>query len=85
MHCFGRWNDPDGAMQAYHDFLAGKPKAKPCHVSQDQSKPDKPYPEFLLLAHSAWDEYKLVSDQLVKYVGKGRLVADLDPRTSPPC
>jgi integrase len=53
MHYFGAWNDPEGALQRYRDFLAGKP-AKPRQAAQesiDPTRPAKPYPDFPLFPH----------------------------------
>jgi integrase len=55
MHYFGPWEDPDGALRRYEDFLAGKPVEKAPAPPQrlGQAKPAKPRPDFPLFAHAS--------------------------------
>jgi len=46
---FGRWADPEGALQEYQDFLAGEPIQKAARPSSRQ--PVKPHSDFPLTPH----------------------------------
>ena len=55
MHYFGRWDDPEGALRAYRDFVAGKKRASGVNEgvtpeksrrATDADKPAKPRPDF---------------------------------------
>jgi integrase len=46
---FGPWNDPDGALQRYHDFLSGRARRG---RKSKIAKPAKPCPDFPLFPHA---------------------------------
>jgi integrase len=50
---FGRWDDPEGALREYQEFLAGGSRDRPRQQPTDPAKPSKPYPDFPLFAHAA--------------------------------
>ena len=51
-HYFGPWADPQAALDAYNAWLAGK-QAKPITKSAPKNgRPDKPYKDFPLYAHT---------------------------------
>src|SRR5713101_1370933 len=89
LHYFGRWSDPDGALQKYLDqkdaLHAGR---KPRQVSTGVTVKDAAN-AFLHdkqalvdageLSPRTWADYKQVCDLAVAHFGKSRLVTDLDP------
>jgi integrase len=89
IHYFGPWNDPDGALQKYleqKDALhAGrKPREDAGGLSVKELanrflNAKQALVDAGELSRRMWGEYKEVCDLLVKYLGKSRLVADLDP------
>jgi integrase len=87
---FGPWADPDGAFDKYNrektDLLAGR---KPREEVRPEGVLVKDVVNAFLeaketlrdggeLSPLTWNEYKLISDELVAHVGRTRLVADLD-------
>jgi integrase len=54
LHYFGPWDDPQAALRAYQDFLAGKPapKRQPRRAAAADGRPAKPSPTFPLFAHA---------------------------------
>jgi integrase len=65
LHYFGRWEDPEAALRAYQDLLAGNPVEKPAPAQTRQSdKPDKQYPSYPLSAHPAGQWCKRIRTKL---------------------
>jgi integrase len=52
---FGRWDDPQGALDEYQAYLAGKAvqKKQLPQSDADAAKPAKPFPNFPLFAHKS--------------------------------
>src|SRR5262249_12694917 len=65
----GRWEDPEGALRAYQDFLAGKLVEKPKPSRGQVGKPSKPYADYPLTAHPAGYWCKRIRGKL-HYFGK---------------
>src|SRR5437763_27402 len=89
MHYFGPWEDPDGALKKYfeqkdalhagrkvRDDPTGLTVKELCNrfLNAKQGLVDSGE-----LASRSWDDYKAACDLCVSRLGKGRLVADLDP------
>ncbi len=54
LHCFGRWEDPEGALREYQAFIVGEvvERSTTSHNPKGNSnRPNKPYPDFPLTAH----------------------------------
>lgn len=89
IHYFGPWDDPDAALKNYleqKDALhAGrKPREDTGGLSVKELanrflNAKQALVDTGELSRRMWGEYKEVCDLLVKYLGKSRLVADLDP------
>jgi hypothetical protein len=89
LHYFGPWDDPDGALAKYieqKDALhAGrKPREDAGGLSVKELanrflNAKQSLVDAGELSRRTWGEYKEVCDLLVTYLGKSRLVADLDP------
>src|SRR6516225_7756124 len=92
---FGRWEDPDGALNKYleqkDDLHAGrKPRIDPdaltikdlCNqfLNAKQARVDAGE-----LARLTWGDYKTACDEIVTAFGKSRLVADIGPDDFAPC
>jgi integrase len=89
LHYFGKWDDPDAALQKYlaekDDLHAGRtPRPDPSALSvKDACNSFLNAKQALLdageLSSRTWVEYKAMADELVGHAGKNRLVADLRP------
>ncbi len=89
IHYFGPWDDPDQALNNYlarkDDLHAGRtprPDSDAATVKDVvnaflNAKKDKL--DSGELSPRTWQGYKEITDLLVKYLGKGRLAADLHP------
>jgi integrase len=87
LYYFGRWEDPDGALQKYQEqkdaLHAGrKPRTDPEAVTvKDVANAFLNHKQALLdageLSPRTWQEYKETTDLLVAEFGKHRLTADL--------
>jgi integrase len=69
---FGPWDDPEGSLRAYQDFVAGRPTDKPCtdkprRVPHGPNRPTKPTPAFPLFAHAAGYWAKKIRGRLVYF------------------
>src|SRR5262245_26799315 len=90
IHYFGPWSDPDGALKKYleqKDALhAGrKPRADPEALTVKEAvnaflNAKQALVDAGELSPRTWAGYKIATDELVKHLGKGRVVADLDPQ-----
>ncbi len=89
VHYFGKWDDPDGALKKYleqKDALhAGrKPRESSDGVTvKELANAFLNHKQTLVdageLSLLTWADYKRVADELLSHVGKGRVLADLDP------
>jgi integrase len=89
IHYFGKWDDPDGALNKYlaeKDALhAGRtPRPDPEALTvKALANAFLNHKQALLdageLSQRTWDEYKETTDLLVSHFGKGCLVEDLGP------
>src|SRR5262245_45121972 len=89
-HYFGPWSDPDGALRKYlaeKDALhAGrKPRPGPDALTVKGAANDFLNGKQALVAAGelsprTWAGYKIAADELVRHLGKARLVSDLDPQ-----
>jgi hypothetical protein len=90
LHYFGPWADPDGALRKYleqKDALhAGrKPRADPEAVTVKEAANAFLNAKYALLATGGLSvhtraNYQRAAETLVAYMGKARLVSDLDPQ-----
>jgi hypothetical protein len=89
LHYFGPWDDPDGALKKYleqKDALhAGKkPRADPETLTVKEAankflNAKRALVDAGELSPRTFAGYKIAAIELVKHLGKARLVSDLDP------
>jgi integrase len=89
LHYFGPWADPDGALKKYleqkdalHAGRKPRPDAEGVTVKDVVNaflNAKKALQDAGELSPRTWAEYKAMTDELVAHLGRGRLVADLDP------
>lgn len=86
LHYFGPWADPDGALQRYQDFLAGRPQgARSGELSvADGVNEFLSWKEGLLnsaeLSLRTFRDYVASGRRLVEFFGRDRPVSSLTPR-----
>jgi integrase len=89
VHYFGKWDDPDGALENYQkqkDALHAGRKPKPDQEAltvQELGNAYLNHKQTLVdageLSPLTFADYERVARELVRHTGKTRLVADLDP------
>src|SRR5262249_30872940 len=89
MHYFGPWDDPDSALAKYLEQKDALDAGRKPREATEGTTVKVLVSEFLAakqealdageLSRRTWDEYRAMGDELVAHMGKGRLVADLDP------
>jgi integrase len=89
MHYFGKWDDPDGALKKYEAEKDALHAGRKPRVNTDGYTVKALCNDFLNakqalvdsgeLTQRSWDNYESACKPVVAHLGKGRLVADLDP------
>jgi integrase len=89
LHYFGPWEDPDAALTKYleqkdalHAGRKPRPDAEGLTVKDAVNSflnAKTALVDAGELSSRTWAGYKIATDELVAHLGKGRLVADLDP------
>jgi integrase len=90
LHYFGKWDDPDSALQSYlaqkDDLHAGKkPRPDPDAITvKDVANAFLNHKKALLdageLSPHTWTKYTTAAGEAVAHLGKARLASDLDPQ-----
>ena len=89
LHYFGKWDDPDAALQNYlgqkdalhagrkpREVSAGVTVRDLCNLFLNAKSQARDVGE---LTNRTWQDYKAACDILVRHFGRSRLVEDLDP------
>jgi hypothetical protein len=89
LHYFGKWDDPDGALQKYlaqkDDLNAGRtPRTDPGAVTVKELvnaflNAKQALVDTSELTRLTWHDYKTACDEIITTCGKSRLLSDVGP------